>query len=98
MKGRYEKGNPGSQDNYEDPTKLHGLEQSVSYLSKNLNKNINKLPNHSSVKPILPSFSIPRASRFEEEKYDSTPGPMSYFEDNFGELEIQKKPGSTKIT
>ena len=83
------------QENFDDPSKLHGLEQSVSYLSKNLTKNLNQLPNYSSVKQNLPSYSIPKAYRFEEEKGDKLPGPMSYFQDKYYEME--SKPGSNKI-
>ena len=95
MKGRYEQGFLGVQDNFDDPSKLHGLEQSVSYLSKNLTKNLNPLPNYKTVKPNLPSFSIPTAERFEVERTFQKPGPNSYYPDY--EV-LDRKPVSYKQT
>jgi hypothetical protein len=95
MKGRYDKGFLG-QENYDDPNKLHGLEQSVSYLSKNITKNLNPLPNYNTVKPSLPSFSMAKADRFGEEGKIQMPGPNAYFREFKSELEL--KPGSVKQT
>jgi hypothetical protein len=81
----------GVQDNFDDPSKLHGLEQSVSYLSKNLTKNLNPLPNYNTIKTNLPSFSIPKADRFQIESDFKRPGPNSYFPQ-----ENPDKPGSYK--
>jgi hypothetical protein len=97
MKGRYDKGFLGNLENLDDPTKLHGLEQSVSYLSKNLTKNLNPLPNYNTVKPNLPSFSMPRAERFNLQQLDSD----SYYQnENISPYQddiqgsIESKPGS----
>jgi hypothetical protein len=84
------------QDNFDDPSKLYGLEQSVSYLSKNLTKNLNPLPNYNTIKQNLPAFSMPRAERFETERDYKRPGPNSYFPEDTGLFE--KKPGSFKQT
>lgn len=96
MKGRYDKGFLGSAiDNFDDPTKLHGLEQSVSYLSKNLTKNLNPLPNYNTVKENLPSYSIPRADRFPaKEIYDySQSERINPYQDDLQGI-IESKPGS----
>lgn len=94
MKGRYEKGFLSVQENYDDPGKLHELKQSVSYLSKNLTKSLNPLPDYNTVKPNLPSYSIPKGLRFEQDKILETPGPSEYFHNQLTEL--QTKPGSVK--
>jgi hypothetical protein len=91
MKGRYDKGFLSIQENYDDANNLHGLEQSVSYLSKNLTKNLNPLPKYAAVKPNLPSYSIPQGQRFEYEKQIKAPGPDAYFEDMY--YDIERKPG-----
>ena len=95
MKGRYDKGFLASPDNFDDPTKLHGLEQSVSYLSKNLTKNLNPLPNYNVVKANLPSFSIPKADRFPLQDAQDQFGSerMNPFQDDLQGL-IESKPGS----
>ena len=93
MGAKFEKGFLGGQDNFDDPGKLHGLEQSVSYLSKNLTKNLNPLPNYSNIKPNLPSYSIPVADRFQSGTLDKAPGPYSYYP-NYNILD--NKPGSHK--
>ena len=96
MKGRYDKGFLGAAaDNFDDPTKLHGLEQSVSYLSKNLTKNLNPLPNYNAVKENLPSFSMPRAERFiNKEIFDySQTDRINPYQDDFQGI-LESKPGS----
>jgi hypothetical protein len=96
MKGRYDRGFLGNVDNLDDPSKLHGLEQSVSYLSKNLTKNLNPLPNYNNVKPNLPSFSMPRAERLtvqQEFETNYQNENLSPFQDDIQGL-IESKPGS----
>jgi hypothetical protein len=51
-------------NNQDDPNKLYGLEQTISYLSKNMNKNINPIPDYSIGKPDLPAYSFPKGERF----------------------------------
>jgi hypothetical protein len=92
MKGRYDKGFLGIQESYDDPNRLHGLEQSVSYLSKNLTKNLNPLPKYATIKPNFPAYSIPQAYRFEQDQISQTPGPNSYYNmDSY--IELERKPG-----
>jgi hypothetical protein len=76
MRGRYDKGFLGNIQ--EDSNKMYGLDNSVSYLSKNLSKEMNALPNYSVVKENLPSFSISKAKRFESERLEKMPGPGAY--------------------
>jgi len=71
MGGRYDKGSMAVKQNYdEQPGKFYGLEQSLSFLSKNVARSLNKLPNFNSVKAKEPSYSIPRSERFHSEKPD----------------------------
>ncbi len=71
MGGRYDKGALGTKQNYdEQPGKFYGLEQSLSFLSKNVARSLNKLPDFNIVKNKDPSFSIPRSERFRVEKPD----------------------------
>lgn len=76
MRGRYDKGFLGSIE--DDSNKMHGLDNSVSYLSKNLSREINALPNYGVIKENLPSFSIAKAKRFESERLEKMPGPGAY--------------------
>jgi len=73
--------------------KLYGLDQSVTQLSKNINKDLTDLPKYNAVKPTLPSYSISVAPRFQEVYKSNLPAPDSYFKDNIGN-EILLKPGS----
>ena len=77
MRGRYDKGFLGNIDT-NDEQKIYGLDSSVSYLSKNLSKEIHALPNYNTIKESMPSFSIPKAKRFESENLENLPGPGSY--------------------
>ena len=86
MRGRYDKGFLGNID--DDNNKMYGLDNSVSYLSKNLSKEINALPNYGVVKENLPSFSIPKAKRFESERLEKMPGPGAY--DPIDEEELKR--------
>lgn len=93
MLGKSDKGFLNIQENYDDPTKLYGLEQSVSYLSKNLTKNLNPIPDLTVFKPNLPSYSIPKGERFVPDKILNVPGPGIYYEMTNG---YDDKPGSKK--
>jgi hypothetical protein len=73
--------------------KLYGLDQSVTQLSKNINKDLTDLPKYNAVKPSLPAYSISMAPRFEEVYKTNVPAPDSYFRDN-NRNEILLKPGS----
>jgi hypothetical protein len=86
MRGRYDKGFLGHID--DDQNKMYGLDNSVSYLSKNLSKEINPIPNYGVVKENLPSFSIPKARRFESERLEKMPGPGAY--DPIDEEELKR--------
>jgi hypothetical protein len=93
MKGRYETGTYTQDNNYEIG-KLYGLDQSVSQLSKNLNKDLTDLPKYNAVKPSLPAYSIGTAPRFQEENEKmQVPAPNSYY--NLDNNELFMKPGST---
>ncbi len=63
----------------DDSSKVYGLEQSVTYLSKNISKTLNPLPDYSIGKANAPIFSIPRSERFGIEKGYDIPAPDSYF-------------------
>jgi hypothetical protein len=82
MGGRFEKGFLNIQENYDDTNRIYGFEQNISHLSKDISKNINPLPDYNTVKQNLPSFSFPKADRFEEEKIYQLPGPNAYFRDH----------------
>jgi hypothetical protein len=62
----------------EDSGNLYGIDQSVSYLSNNLNNGIYPIPNYANIRANLPSFSIPKAQRFTGESLHSIPGPGAY--------------------
>ena len=71
MGGRYDKGSMGAKQNYdEQPGKFYGLEQSLSFLSKNVARSLNKLPDFNVIKPKEPAYSIPKNERFHGEKPD----------------------------
>ena len=82
----------GVQNNQEDPNKLYGLEQSVSYLSKNITKSINPLPDYSIGKANLPEFSFPKGERFMTDKKCEIPPPDYYFRESLPNLYDKKKP------
>ena len=63
----------------DEASRVYGLEQSVTYLSKNITKSLNPLPDYSVGKPNAPVFSIPRSERFEIEKGYDIPAPDRYF-------------------
>jgi hypothetical protein len=65
----------------DESSKVYGLEQSVTYLSKNITKSLNPLPDYSIGKPNAPTFSIPRSDRFNIEKGYDLPGPDNYFKE-----------------
>jgi hypothetical protein len=64
----------------------------VSYLSKNLTKNLNPLPDYNTVKPHLPSYSIPKSQRFVDESTMEIPGPNSYFKGSYPNHFDDSKP------
>jgi hypothetical protein len=66
----------------DEASKVYGLEQSVTYLSKNITKTLNPLPDYSVGKPNPPMFSIPRNERFGIEKGYDIPGPDNYFRES----------------
>lgn len=66
----------------DESSKVYGLEQSVTYLSKSITKTINPLPDYHVGKPDSPIYSIPRGNRFEIEKNYAVPGPDTYFTDS----------------
>jgi len=71
MGGRYDKGSMGAKQNYdEQPGKFYGLEQSLSFLSKNVARSLNKLPNFNVIKQQDPLYSFPQSERFKSEKPD----------------------------
>jgi hypothetical protein len=78
MRGRFDKGFLGNIEN-EDTGNLYGIDQSVSYLSKNLNNGIYPLPNYANIRANLPSFSIPKANRFSNGSLYNIPGPGAYY-------------------
>jgi len=77
MRAKLDKqGLSGDQD---ESSKVYGLEQSVTYLSKNITKTLNPLPDYSIGKANSPEYTIPRSNRFEVEKGYDVPGPDNYF-------------------
>jgi hypothetical protein len=78
MRGRFDKGIFGNIEN-EDTGNLYGIDQSVSYLSKNLNNGIYPIPNYANVRGNLPSYSIPKAQRFASGSLHNIPGPGAYY-------------------
>jgi hypothetical protein len=73
--------------------KLYGLDQSVTQLSKNINKELTDLPKYNAVKPSLPSYSLSLAPRFQDIHKATLPAPDSYLRDN-DINELLLKPGS----
>lgn len=84
----------GIQRDQEEGAKIHGLEQSVSYLSKNITKSLNPLPDYNIGKPNLPAFSFPRGDRFNLDKKSDNPPPDYYFRDSLPNINFSdfKKP------
>jgi hypothetical protein len=78
MRGRFDKGFLGNIE-AEDNNNVYGIDQSVSYLSKNLNNGIHPLPNYANIRANLPSYSIPKAQRFDSGLNAKVPGPGAYY-------------------
>lgn len=81
----------GIKENYEESGKSYGLEQSVSYLSKNINKSLNPLPDYSVGKSNLPAFSFSRGERFLFDRNSTNPAPDCYYTEELTCLKDKKK-------
>ena len=62
----------------DNKNKLNGLEQNIAFLSNNISKSVNPLPDYNIGKQNLPIYSFPKGSRFEIEKNYDIPGPDNY--------------------
>lgn len=101
MGGKFDKTSAiGGSTNYdEQPGKFYGLEQSLSFLSKNVSKNMTPAPNFNKLKNRNPIWSIPRSERFPDLKAKESEDEkaMEYLGSIMDHLNEQQNSSEVKI-